>query len=131
MDTTTHTRVVELSEAECLALATTQPVGRIAWTGPTGPSVVPVNFALGDGEVRVRTAAYSSLALQCDDSPVAFEVDAYDAATRTGWSVVMRGRARLSVLRLGEPNPDAWPVGAKPAQLVIEVAEITGRRLTT
>ena len=54
--------------------------GRLAWAGPQGPTVIPVNFVV-DRRPRcsVRTAAYSALARECDDSPVAFEVDQFDA----------------------------------------------------
>ena len=129
MDTATARLLVDLDEAECYRLAATEPVGRLAWTGPEGPSVVPVNFALEGGAIHVRTAAYSALARECDDSPVAFEVDAYDADSRIGWSVVMTGRATLGFVSPGAPAPEVWPVGSKAAHLTVEVAKVTGRRL--
>lgn len=119
----------DLDESECYRLAATEPVGRIVWAGPDGPSVVPVNFTLVDGTVRVRTAAYSALARECDDSRVAFEVDAYDPDSRLGWSVVLVGRASVGFVEPGAPAPEAWPVGAKAVQLTVEVDKVTGRRL--
>jgi hypothetical protein len=129
MDTVTHRFLTDLDEVECYRLAGTQPVGRLAWTGPDGPTIVPVNFTLEDGVVHIRTAAYSALARECDDSRVAFEVDAYDADSRTGWSVVFLGRASLGFIRPGAPDPEVWPGGSKAAQLSVEVAHVTGRRL--
>lgn len=76
MDNSHDRLLVDLDEAECLRLAATEPVGRLAWTGSDGPSIVPVNFRLEGRAVHVRTAAYSALARECDDSRVAFEVDA-------------------------------------------------------
>lgn len=129
MDTTTDRLLVDLDEAECYRLAATEPVGRLVWTGPDGPAVVPVNFTLEAGAVHVRTAAYSALARECNDSRVAFEVDAYDADSRIGWSVVMAGRASVDFVRPGVPVPEAWPVGSKAVWLTVEVDKVTGRRL--
>ena len=107
-------QLLDLTADECWSLALTQPVGRLVWTGPAGPTVVPVNFEVTGRRVVVRTAAYSSLARECDDSPVAFEVDEYDAATRSGWSVVMRGHAHLDYSGSdGSNDPDVWPGGVR------------------
>jgi hypothetical protein len=129
MDDSSDRLLTDLDAAECLRLAATEPVGRLVWTGPEGPSVVPVNFTLEEGTVRVRTAAYSALARECDDSRVAFEVDAYDPDSRLGWSVVMAGRASVGFVEPGAPAPEVWPVGAKAVQLTLTVDRITGRRL--
>lgn len=129
MDDPTDRLLTDLDETECYRLAGTEPVGRLVWTGPDGPSVVPVNFTLEQGTVGVRTAAYSALAQQCDDSRVAFEVDAYDPDSRLGWSVIMTGRASVGFVQPGVPAPEAWPIGAKAAQLTIAVDKVTGRRL--
>ncbi len=123
-------RVIDLEPDECWTLATEQPVGRLAWTGPHGPTVIPVNFAVTGAEVLVHTTAYSEMARECDDSPVAFEVDDVDASTRSGWSVLMRGRGHLEYGRPGDAEPDVWAPGPRNLQLRIEVAEITGRRIT-
>ena len=129
MDDPNHRLLTDLDEADCYRLAATEPVGRLAWMGPDGPSVVPVNFTLEEGAVNIRTAAYSALARECDDSRVAFEVDAYDPDSRLGWSVIMTGRASVGFVQPGAPAPDAWPVGAKAVQLTIAVDKVTGRRL--
>jgi hypothetical protein len=121
--------LAELDEAECYRLAATEPVGRLVWTGPDGPAVVPVNFTVDEGEVRVRTAAYSAIAQQCDDSRVAFEVDAYDPDSRLGWSVIMVGWATIGFVQPGAPATEVWPVGAKAVQLTVAVDKVTGRRL--
>lgn len=129
MDDSSDRLLTDLDEAECLRLAATEPVGRLVWNGADGPSVVPVNFTLEDGTVRVRTAAYSALARECDDSRVAFEVDAYDPDSRLGWSVVLAGRASIGFVQPGAPAPEVWPVGAKAVQLTLTVERVTGRRL--
>jgi hypothetical protein len=123
-------RLIELDPDECWTLATGRPVGRLAWTGPHGPTVIPVNFAVTGAEVLVRTTAYSEVARQCDDSPVAFEVDDVDVSTRSGWSVLMRGRGHLQSGPLDDAEPDVWAPGLRSLLLRIEVTEIQGRRIT-
>ncbi len=118
----------DLTPDECWELATSQPVGRLAWSGPSGPTVIPVNFEVDGRVVRLRTAAYSALARECDDSPVAFEVDSFDASTRTGWSVLMRGRASIAYGG-GDAGPDVWAAGSRALRVSVEVEEITGRRV--
>lgn len=134
MDTTSSWstgRLVELAADECWELLGGAPAGRLAWHGPEGLSVIPVNFVASDGRVLIRTAAYSSLARECDDNPVAFQVDAIDPGTRSGWSVLVRGVAHIDY---GEaepdgPTPDVWPAGARPLQLSVDPTSVTGRRL--
>jgi hypothetical protein len=129
MDDTGDRLLTDLDAAECYRLAATEPVGRLAWTGPDGPALVPVNFTLEGENVLVRTAAYSALARECDDSRVAFEVDTYDPDSRLGWSVIMTGWASVGFVQPGVPAPDAWPIGAKAVQLTVAVDKVTGRRL--
>jgi hypothetical protein len=130
MHTRTDRLLADLDETECYRLADAEPVGRLVWTGADGLAVVPVNFTLEYGAVHIRTAAYSAIARECDGRRVAFEVDSYNTDTRTGWSVVMAGRATLDVIRPGVvPTPDPWPGGSKTVQLTVEVDKVTGRRL--
>ena len=80
--------------------------------------------------MHVRTAAYSEAARECDDSPVAFEVDTFDEAERSGWSVLMRGHAHLDFAAPdGDHGPDVWAAGARNLRLRVDVEEITGRRI--
>lgn len=123
--------VIDLAPDECWALATSQPVGRLAWCGAHGPTVIPVNFTVNGAEVLVRTTAHSEAGRECDDSTVAFEVDAVDASTRSGWSVLMRGHARMEYGSSSDPGPDVWLPGPRGLRLRIDVTEITGRRITT
>ena len=134
MDTTSSWsagRLVELAPDECWELLGGAPVGRLAWQGPEGLSVIPVNFVAAEGRIVVRTAAYSSLARECDDNPVAFQVDAIDPGTRSGWSVLVRGVAHLDYGGVGSggPAPDVWPTGTRPLQLLVDPTSVTGRRL--
>jgi uncharacterized protein len=125
-------RLVDLSPQECWDLAASRPVGRLAWTGPQGrPVVIPLNFTVDGHAVHIRTAAYSEAARQCDDSPVAFEVDTFDEAERSGWSVLMRGQSHIDYDEpFGEQDARPWAGGSRRLRLRIDVDEITGRRVT-
>ena len=101
----------------------------LAWVDAQGPVVVPVNLAVAAGSVVVRTAAYSTIAREVDDSRVAVEVDLVDDQARTGWSVLVRGVARVLLEPAPADAPTAWPTGTKSATVRIRPTKVTGRRL--
>ncbi len=124
-------RLVDLSEDQCWDLVAGLPVGRLAWSGPEGISVIPVNYVTAERGITLHTHAYSTMAREVDDSPVAFQVDQIDEATRSGWSVLVRGIAHTSNAGLGGSGsrPDVWPKGTKAVHLTVAVTSITGRRV--
>ena len=68
------------------------------------------------------------------ERPVAFELDDLDFTTRTGWSVVVRGRAQVvDDEAAGEYDKwfDSWAVrdGARTIWVRIVADEVSGRRL--
>jgi nitroimidazol reductase NimA-like FMN-containing flavoprotein (pyridoxamine 5'-phosphate oxidase superfamily) len=130
-DTPSDTRLVELSPADCWDLAASRAVGRLAWTGPKGPTVIPVNFTVDGRFVRLRTSGHSEAARECEDSIVAFEVDDLDDAAHEGWSVLMRGRAEREPDGSSSGEPQSWVSGPRTLRLRIDVDEITGRALRT
>lgn len=91
-------RMGVIEDATCMQLIRSTPVGRIGFTSDGGPLVLPVNFAVdGDGEnetVVFRSLEGQKLAAAAEGQTVCFEVDDWDAETRSGWSVVIRGTAR-------------------------------------
>jgi hypothetical protein len=115
-----------LDPAECRALAWTAEVGRLAFTGPAGLTVRPLNFALLEGDVLLRVDAGSAFR-SAQGHQVAFEIDDLDPLTRTAWSVVAEGVLDEAA---DGPVPDRWPVavpGAVP--LRVRVRRWSGRRL--
>jgi hypothetical protein len=134
MNTThgTGSRLAELSAFDCWQLLETAEIVRIAWNGPRGVSVVPVNFRLADGALWFRTTPYAALAREAGDQWVAAEVDHLDAGTRSGWSVVLRGSAEL-VAPVDVPDHlvdfRIWPQGHQSLFVRILPVEVTGRRL--
>jgi nitroimidazol reductase NimA-like FMN-containing flavoprotein (pyridoxamine 5'-phosphate oxidase superfamily) len=129
-----------LSEAECLQLISPGGVGRLAYTGRFGPTVLPVNYKLHQGTIVFRTAHDSSVdedlrtGIQGAEFKVAFEIDDISPAAREGWSVLVQGSAhhvesaaeRASVLDAGvEP----WAGGTRELFVRIIPTRITGRHV--
>ncbi len=89
----------QLDEAECLRLISKGGIGRIAYSGRFGPTVLPVNYMLHEGAIVFRTAEDSAMGedlrtgIATAEYRVAFEIDEIDTATREGWSVLVRGSA--------------------------------------
>jgi len=123
--------VRDLTPEECQDLLESQQIGRIGFTDPAGPVVLPVNYRMVGGCVVVATSPYSSLARNVSSAAVAFEVDAIDEFTESGRSVLVRGRAtvieRHELRDVDLPQP--WAEGTRTLIVKITDAEISGRRL--
>lgn len=130
MSTTPGGMLRELREAECWERLESRPVGRLAWKGSEGLTVVPVNYRVRDGKLLVHTAAYSLAARECDDSPVAFEIDEIDEVGRRGWSVLARGVAHFEHGAFDAEGPEVWAPGIRALRIVIDVRSVTGRQLS-
>jgi nitroimidazol reductase NimA-like FMN-containing flavoprotein (pyridoxamine 5'-phosphate oxidase superfamily) len=125
----------DLSHAECEQLLRAGLVGRIAACTPDGPHIVPVNYAVVDDAVVLRTTAYSLLGSHAKGSVLALEVDHFDYENQRGWSVVARGRTEPvidtdqldKVRRSWDPTP--WASGRRSLYLRMRWSELTGRRL--
>ncbi|MCX4767962.1 pyridoxamine 5'-phosphate oxidase family protein [Streptomyces sp. NBC_01275] len=125
----------ELDRQECLRRLARAPVGRIVYTRQALPAVLPVNFGLDqDGAVLVRASASSGLVRAIGGAVVAFEVDEVDAATNSGWSVVVTGAATLVIdlaehARLLRTGPRSWAPAPKEVFVRIAPELVTGREL--
>lgn len=125
---------VELSVRECLDLLSGGVVGRIALTTPGGPRIVPVNYAINDESVIIRTSPYSELATYGPRNQAAFEIDHFDYDRHQGWSVVAHGRLEVlapeeleDVRKTWEPRP--WAGGIRSLFLRLPWRELSGRRV--
>jgi transcriptional regulator with XRE-family HTH domain len=127
-------QITRLVPAECHRLIAPGGVGRIGLSTTTGPVVLPVNFAVVDGTIVIRTAGGTMIEGHADEM-VALEVDHIDDALHEGWSVLVRGQAhRVShpaelrrVRQLAALYP--WPGGDREVYVRIIPDHITGRRL--
>ena len=124
----------ELTKSECFALLAGERLGRVAVVDDRGPVVFLVNFVLDRHMVVFRTDEGTKLDAACRGSQVAFEIDGTDAATRTGWSVLVRGEVievtdLAELARLRKLPLDPWAPGAKTHYVRILPAVLTGRRI--
>ncbi|MFC8422896.1 pyridoxamine 5'-phosphate oxidase family protein [Streptomyces sp. NPDC057236] len=125
-----------LDRQECLRLLAKVPVGRVVYTRQALPAVLPVNFALDtDASVVLCTSAASDLVRAVDGVVVAFEADDFDAGSRSGWSVVVTGRAAVVTdpaehERLLRTGPHSWMPMHDGVFVRIEAGMVTGRELT-
>jgi nitroimidazol reductase NimA-like FMN-containing flavoprotein (pyridoxamine 5'-phosphate oxidase superfamily) len=130
----------ELDEAECLRLISPGGIGRIAFTGRYGPTVLPVNYRMHQGSVVFRTAHDSATdedlrtGIENAEYRVAFEIDDFDSAAREGWSVLIQGAAhhvdsddeRAAVRQTGV---QPWASGERELFMRIVPTRVTGRRI--
>lgn len=85
-----------LGEAEAMRLLAGVSFGRVVFSLDALPAIRPVNHLVDDGMVIIRsrlTSAISAAVRSNDGVVVAYEADEIDPATRSGWSVVVTGRA--------------------------------------
>ncbi|MCD7442376.1 pyridoxamine 5'-phosphate oxidase family protein [Streptomyces lincolnensis] len=124
-----------LDRQECLRLLAKVPIGRVVYTRQALPAVLPINFSLDtDASVLLCTSPASDLVHAIDGVVVAFEVDEFDAATRSGWSVVVTGRATVVTdpadhERLTQTGPSSWMPLRETVFVRIESEMVTGRQL--
>jgi nitroimidazol reductase NimA-like FMN-containing flavoprotein (pyridoxamine 5'-phosphate oxidase superfamily) len=132
---TDHAGLVVLSFDECLELMASSGVGRLAFLADGEIEVLPVNYTVEGARVAFRTATGTKLDAAIEQAVVAFEVDAFDPRERTGWSVVIKGRAEVvsdEVLLARLERSGLRPYAAsvpKPEWVVIHPVVISGRRV--
>ena len=125
----------ELTASQCRELSASTPIGRIAFVVDDAPLVLPVNFAWFEDSIVFRTVEGQKLAAASDGQLVCFEVDEWNTANRTGWSVVVKGRSRevtdWAVIALLEDvglipwAREHW----RPIWVRVDPSEVTGRLL--
>ena len=108
-------------------------VGRIALAGPR-PVIFPVNYAVDGDSIVFRTASGTKFHAAVHKAFVAFEVDWVEPDWQIGWSVLVRGQARLvedldELKRLSRLPLVPWAGGDKSNYVRIDAQLISGRRL--
>jgi Pyridoxamine 5'-phosphate oxidase len=86
-----------LERAEAMRLLASVDYGRVVFTFNALPAIRPVNHLVDDGRIIIRTwltTAISTVVRSADAGVVVgYEADSFDPHSRTGWSVVVTGRA--------------------------------------
>jgi nitroimidazol reductase NimA-like FMN-containing flavoprotein (pyridoxamine 5'-phosphate oxidase superfamily) len=123
-----------LSTQECETLLANHWFGRVAvWAGEH-PAVLPVLYALLDGDVVIRTAPGEKLIAATLGEEVVFEIDGVEPARRTGWSVNVVGRAERVVDRREHERVEAlgleaWAGDYRNEYIRLRTQRVTGRRI--
>src|SRR6516162_1097506 len=136
-----HGVLEELDEAECLRLISPGGVGRIAYTGRFGPTVLPVNYKLHEGTIVFRTVEDSATdedlrtGIANAEYRVAFEIDDFSMAAREGWSVLIQGalhhvESQAERASVRESGVQPWASGPRELYLRVIPSRMTGRRIT-
>jgi nitroimidazol reductase NimA-like FMN-containing flavoprotein (pyridoxamine 5'-phosphate oxidase superfamily) len=131
---TDHAGLEILPFDECLRLLASVPVGRVGFVADGEIVVLPVNHVVDGHDVVFRTAHGSKLAAAEGQNLAAFEADYYDGQTRSGWSVLVSGRAEVidaeaDVRRLSRRGLHPWAAAVqRPFWIRIRPASVTGRQ---
>lgn len=110
------------------------PVGRIIFTLNALPAVRLTNFTVASELIVLRTAAGTTLARRLDGTIVMLEADFLDAATSSGWSVTVTGRAALvtdpaTAARLNALPLVPWAPGPPDQFMTISAELVEGVRV--
>lgn len=124
----------ELTKQECFGLLAGQHLGRVVLVDGHGPLALPVNFVVDHHTVLFRTDGGTKLEVASRGGRVGFEVDGVEEATRTGWSVLVRGEAvevtdPTELARVRQLPLYPWAPGAKGRYVRILPTLLTGRRI--
>ena len=136
MSTTEEDRLFEvLAEAECRQLLDRAGIGRLGFTDGALPAILPVAFAVRDGHVMIPARRGSAVVSAVRGAVVAFEVDSYDGATGTGWSVTVVGPTRLIsspgiVAALEESRSSPRPPAPDRCYIAVQFGLLRGWRLS-
>lgn len=124
----------DICPKDCLELLRAEPVGHVALSANALPVVLPVNFAVLDGDIVWRSGRDARLST-CADYVVAFEVDHFEPGESRGWSVMVQGLAhvmgREEIVRAAELELECWTRDELADSYVCLVPDIvTGTRIT-
>ena len=131
---TDHAGLETLPFDTCLRLLASVPLGRVGFFADGELVILPVNHVMDGPDVIFRTAYGSKLTAAEEQDVVAFEADDYDQQTRSGWSVLVTGRAIVvyedaEIQRLGGLGLHPWASAVKrPFWVRIRPTSVTGRR---
>ena len=134
-----HAGLETLPLEVCLRLLESVPVGRVSFYTDGEVVTLPVNHVVDGQDVVFRTDRGSKLSAADRKDHVAFEADDYDLRTRTGWSVLLKGRAEVvhedsEIQRLSHLGLYPWVTAVdRPFWIRIRPTSVTGRHtpLTT
>lgn len=123
-----------LSREESLARLDRHSVARIGYVEDGWPVILPVNYRLHNGDVFIRSLAGGKVRAAERGDVVCLELDGFDTALRTGWSVVAHGPLEV----IGDPavlneawanDPEPWIASEDWRWLRMVPISVTGREV--
>lgn len=125
-----------ISQQGCREHLAAHTFGRLAWQAADGPLVLPISYACYGEELVFRTSPYGVLSELVRPTDVALQLDELDEHRRTGWTVLVQGRAEAvaesaEIVRLWAVDGMVpWAPGVRNLFIQITPRRITGRLLT-
>jgi nitroimidazol reductase NimA-like FMN-containing flavoprotein (pyridoxamine 5'-phosphate oxidase superfamily) len=123
-----------LDRDDCVLRLKAHGVGRVSAMLHGRPLVFPVNYAVHDDAVVIRTRAGGDIDLATNDAWAALEIDGADSLYHEGWSVLVVGRAthvkdpfELARIKLVRLSP--WADESRCSVVRIPLDDVSGRRL--
>lgn len=129
-----HVGLEVLPFDECIRRLASVPVGRIGFFADGEMTVLPVNHVVDGQDPVFLTARGSKLSAAGGQNLVAFEVDEYDEQSRSGWSVLVTGRADVvyrdeEIEHLNRLGLHPWMSAVQqPFWIRIRPTSVTGRQ---
>jgi len=122
-----------LGTSECIRLLHTTQIGRVAVNLGELAAVLPVNYVMLGSDIMFFTGPGLKLNAALAASTVTFESDQIDVAARTGWSVLVTGRAERTDVA-NRPRVEAlglypWAAGERHHLVRIRPTFLSGRRI--
>ena len=120
-----------LSLAECERLLTAGGIGILAVGGGAAPVLRPVNFAVHERSVWLRTGEGQILAAARAHHPASFVVSSIDRLEHVGHSVVVIGRLaeRTKEDDVPELRLHPWVRSDKHHLVALSIDAVSGRRI--
>ena len=127
-----HSGIEVINADECRRLLAEDVIGRVAVVIGATPMILPVNYALDGEDIIMRTMPGSRLDI--GQGHAAFEVDSFDRATQSGWSVLVTGQLEevtwyqaKDMERLQALPVQPWATGDRNLWLRLRPSFVTGR----
>ncbi|WP_406054217.1 pyridoxamine 5'-phosphate oxidase family protein [Kribbella sp. NBC_00889] len=129
-----HSRLEIVSNADCLHLLRSVPLGRLVYTDGGLPAVRLVNFVLDDDTIVFSTGPGDKLRAAERGDVVAFEADDVDLERHLGWTITAVGHLSVATpdetaaLRAALPLRSWLPLD-DPQVVRLGIESLDGRRL--
>jgi nitroimidazol reductase NimA-like FMN-containing flavoprotein (pyridoxamine 5'-phosphate oxidase superfamily) len=123
-----------LDRDDCLSLMRSVSLGRVVFTDRALPAIQPVHFVFDDDDVIISMPPDSKLVSATRGAVVAFEADAFEPGSRSGWSVTVIGEAQVvrvatEIERLSRLPLRSWAPEGLGYFVRIRGEYVSGRRI--